>query len=173
MIIRKAQQTEYQKVRAFYHSAIEAMAGSPYHPMWQKDIYPAPEELRTAVDEQTLYIGLSDDRIAAAMVVNRKNNSEYKDAKWPRHLQPDEYMVIHMLCVHSDYAGRGYAKELVKYAIDLARAEGMKAIRLDVLKGNIPAERLYEGMGFCCADTIKLFYEDTGRVDFIMYELGI
>ena len=49
----------------------------------------------------------------------------------------------------------------------------MKAIRLDVLKGNAPAERLYTSLGFVYVDTLKLFYEDTGRVDFELYELGI
>ena len=46
------------------------------------------------------------------------------------------------------------------------RACGMKALRLDVLTGNVPAEKLYEGAVFRYVDTVKLFYEDTGRVDF-------
>ena len=49
----------------------------------------------------------------------------------------------------------------------------MKAVRLDVLKGNVPAERLYKDMGFRYVDTLQLFYEDTGRVDFDLYELDI
>ena len=173
MIIRKAKPSEYQDIRAFYHSAIDAMEGSQYHPMWQKDIYPAPEELHMAVDEQTLHIGLEEDRIVAAMVINHKCNEEYTDVSWPMDLGQDEFVVIHMLCVHGDCAGRGYAKQLVRYAIDTARSAGMKAVRLDVLKGNVPAERLYTGMGFHYVDTVKLFYEDTGRVDFELYEFEI
>ena len=69
MIIRKAKTTEYHDVRAFYHSAIDAMEGRPFHPMWQKDIYPAPEELQTAIDEQTLYIGFAEDRITSEIEV--------------------------------------------------------------------------------------------------------
>ena len=173
MIIRKAEPAEFQEVRAFYHSAIDAMEGSPYHPMWQKDIYPAPEDLRTAIDERTLYVGLAEGRMAAAMVINHKCNAEYRDAAWPQQLSADEFMVIHMLCVHGDFSGRGYAKQLVLYALDAARAAGMKAVRLDVLTGNVPAERLYKGMGFCYVDTVKLFYEDTGRVDFLLYEYDL
>ena len=33
--------------------------------------------------------------------------------------------------------------------------------------------KLYEGLGFIYVDTLKLFYEDTGRVDFELYELGV
>lgn len=35
--------------------------------------------------------------------------------------------------------GIGKAKEMVQYAIDKAKVENCKAIRLDVLKGNTPA----------------------------------
>ena len=49
----------------------------------------------------------------------------------------------------------------------------MKAIKLDVLKGNVPAERLYESMGFRYVDTVRLFYEDTGLAEFRLYELEL
>ena len=78
-----------------------------------------------------------------------------------------------MLGVHNDFAGQGYAKNMVRYAIALGREKGLKAIRLDVLKGNIPAEHLYESMGFQYIDTVRLFYEDTGRVEFKLYELAL
>ena len=68
MLIRKARAEEYPDVRLFYHSLIDAMQGSTYHPKWQKDIYPAPEDLQTAIRAQTLYIGLIENQIAAAMV---------------------------------------------------------------------------------------------------------
>ena len=170
MVIRKAEKSEYQTVRAFYHSLIDALEGTKYHPKWEKDLYPSQQDLRTALDEQTFYIGSEGDRIAAAMVVNQKCNDEYDDAAWTRPLTRDEFYVIHMLGVHRDFAGKGYAREMVRHAIGLAEAAGMKAVRLDVLTGNVPAERLYEGMGFRHVDTLKLFYEDTGRVDFKLYE---
>ena len=50
------------------------------HPMWQKDIYPAPEELNNAIEEGELYVGHLGDRIAAAMVLNQKCNPEYVEA---------------------------------------------------------------------------------------------
>ena len=80
MVIRKAEKSEYQTVRAFYHSLIDALEGTKYHPKWEKDLYPSQQDLRTALDEQTFYIGSEGDRIAAAMVVNQKCNDEYDDA---------------------------------------------------------------------------------------------
>ena len=171
--IKKALPEEYDKIRLFYYSLIDSLEGTKYHPMWAKDIYPAPEELRTVVEAGELYYLLAEGRIAGAMAVNQKCNDEYKDVQWPTEMSQNEFMVIHMLGVHGDFAGRGLAKVMVHFAIELAKKAGMKAVRLDVLKGNLPAEKLYEGRGFAHVDTVKLFYEDTGRVDFKMYEYVI
>lgn len=81
-----------------------------------------------------------------------------------------ELLIIHALGVHSDFYGKGYAKAMVQKAIDIAKETGMKAIRLDVLGGNIPAERLYQGFGFRYMATLKMYYEDTGWTDFKLYE---
>ena len=75
-------------------------------------------------------------------------------------------MVIHMLGVHSDFAGKGLARKMVRFAVEEAKNRGMKAIRLDVLEGNLPAEKLYVSEGFVYVDTLQLFYEDTGRTNF-------
>ena len=48
--------------------------------------------------------------------------------------------------------------------------EGQKAIRLDVLKGIAPAEKLYSGLDFKYLHTLKMFYEDTGWTDYELYE---
>ena len=170
MVIAKAPGDAFQEVRAFYHSLIDALEGAPYHPMWQKDIYPAPEELQSALDEQSLYLGRTGEQIAAAMVLNQQCNEAYRAVTWKTDIRQEDCMVIHMLGVHSAFAGKGYAKEMVRYAIDSARSAGLKAVRLDVLKGNFPAERLYESLGFVYADTVPMFYEDTGRMEFKLYE---
>ena len=113
---------------------------------------------------------LAGSRIAASMVVNHKCNEEYRDVAWPEPLPMGEYVVIHMLGVHSDFAGMGFGRQMVQYAIRLARETGNKAVRLDMLKGNLPAQHLYEGLGFHYVDSLKLYYENTGRTDFDFYE---
>lgn len=44
-------------------------------------------------------------------------------------------------------------------------------MRLDILGGNTAAERLYRSMGFRFVAAKDMFYEDTGRAEFLMYEL--
>ena len=79
-------------------------------------------------------------------------------------------MVIHMLGVHSDFTGRGFAKQMVRFALDLAKDAGMKVMRLDVLKGNVPAERLYPAMGFEYIETVPMYYDNTDWMDFELFE---
>lgn len=51
-----------------------------------------------------------------------------------------------------------------------ARETGQKAIRLDVIEDNLPAEKLYRKLGFQYITSHRLFYEDTGWYEFHLYE---
>ncbi len=173
MIIRKAAPDEYQDVRAFYHSLIDALQGSPYGAGWIKDVYPAPEYLMESVRAGQLYIGTDHETIIAAMIVNHECNEAYMKYSWPTEAEPDEVTVIHALGVHSLYTGKGYARQMVQFAIGLARENRQKVIRLDVLKGNMPAEKLYISMGFRYLHTLNMYYEDTGWTEYGLYEYVI
>lgn len=59
---------------------------------------------------------------------------------------------------------------MVKKVIEIAENIGQKAVRLDVLNGNIPAERLYLKYGFRYVDAVQMFYEDTGWTAFKLFE---
>ena len=48
--------------------------------------------------------------------------------------------------------------------------KNITAIRLDVLGGNIPAEKAYTRMGFVYRGTINMFYEDTGWTGYRLFE---
>ena len=50
------------------------------------------------------------------------------------------------------------------------RAQDCRTLRLDVLGGNVPAERLYTGQGFARRGTVRMFYADTGWTDYGLYE---
>ena len=43
-------------------------------------------------------------------------------------------------------------------------------MHLDVMKGNVPAERAYVKSGFCFAGEVVLHYEDIGDTSAHMYE---
>lgn len=104
------------------------------------------------------------------MVLNHQCNDGYRKFKWQTEAAADEILVIHALGVHPAYSGKGYAKAMVKKAFEVGAEMHQKAIRLDVLGGNVPAEKLYTGLGFKYMDTLKMYYEDTGWTDYELYE---
>lgn len=170
MNIITAKESHYEEVRKFYHSLIDNMKDSDFEIGWKKDIYPSPQFLQESIAGGELYIGLERDTIASAMVLNHKCNEEYKKFNWQTKASENEITVIHALGVHPLYSKKGYGKRMVKKAIEIALNNNQKFIRLDVLGGNVPAEKLYVSFGFKYMDTLKMYYEDTGWTDYKLYE---
>lgn len=173
LAIRAARADEFEKVRGFYHRLIDMMEGLEFHPRWEKFVYPADDFLRGSLERGELYVGMLGEEIAAAMVINGEGADGYDGAPWSVSAARGEFSVIHTLGVMPAYHGRGFARELVRAAKETARGLGHKALRLDVLNGNLPAVRLYESEGFSYISAIKLFYEDTGVADFLLYEYAL
>ena len=170
---RKANPDEYPCVRAFYDDLIDGVQGMRYHPKWKKGIYPEDAFLASSVGNGELYLAEENGRVVGAMVLNHSAADGYEKAKWKIAAGADEIYVIHILGVSPAYMRQGIGKRLVAEAVHLAEENGMKALRLDVLVGNLPAEKLYKSMGFMFIDRVTLFYEDTGRCDFDLYEYDV
>lgn len=162
---------DFAEVRDFYWDLIDQFVGLQYHPAWERGVYPSDEFLRESLATGNLY-GLREERtLMGAMVLNHDGNEGYRRCSRQVEAPAEEVLVIHALGVLPSHHQRGLAKELVREAVTLARAEGDKAVRLDVLAGNVPAQRLYEGQGFLRRAETRMFYEDTGWTDFLLYEL--
>lgn len=171
--IRKANESDYPLVIDFYYEIIDAMQDAQYSPGWKRDIYPSREDLIGFIGRGELYIGSIDNTPVSCMVLNHECNEGYKEIQWSAQAANSEILFIHILCVSPAYRGRGIAKEMVRYAANLARAHGMKAIRLDVLYGNLPAVKAYTAMGFQYRGTVRMYYDDTGWTDYEAYEFRI
>ena len=144
--IRVGSAEELEKVKAFYDSLIEEVQNAEYKPGWKKDIYPTEEMLREALEKKELYTSVV-----------------FSSAR----------PIIHTFGVHPGFSGRGLGTRMMEEAVKIAEGMGLKALRLDVLDGNLPAERLYEKVGFQYAGSLNIFYEDTGWADFNLYEYEI
>ena len=59
---------------------------------------------------------------------------------------------------------------MVAECLATAREKGAECVRLDVLGGNEPAEKLYLAMGFYFVEAKTMYYEDTGWTEFRMFE---
>ena len=164
---------DFETIRAFYHSLIDGMQERRQIITWIKDVYPAPEFLKSSLNDSKVYLCFDGSRIAAAMVVNHDCNEGYRNLGKQTPLTDAEVLVIHALGVHPDYSGRGIGKMMVEEAIEIAGKSGAKGLRLDVLKGNEAAKKLYLRCGFQYVGSVQMYYENTGNADFGIYEYVI
>ena len=164
---------ELGKVKNFYDSLIEEMQEAEYKPGWKKDIYPTMEMLREALENRELYIGEEEGKTAACMILNLNCNERYQEISWKTEAGPDQVLAVHTFGVHPRFSGRGLGKKMMEEAVKMASDRGMKTIALDVLAGNLPAEKLYQKVGFQYAGSLNIFYEDTGWAVLNLYEYRI
>ena len=173
LTIRKAVKEDYPNVREFYYELTDTLQDAQYSPGWERDIYPTQEWLIDSIEKQELYVGELNGRIVSCMVVNQEYNDGYKEIDWMIEAKDSELLVIHALGVAADVSGRGLAKQMVGYVIEMAKSQGIKTIRLDVLEGNLPAEKSYTKVGFEYTGTVPMFYEDTGWTNYKAFEYVI
>jgi hypothetical protein len=91
------------------------------------------------------------------MIVSCEYNESYDGAPWSVDTADEEILVIYALGVLCQ-PGHSQGDDAVRHPA----GTGMKTIRFDVLKGNVPAERAYRKDGFASCRTACIFYEDTG-----------
>jgi len=169
--VRQARIAEYDAVEDFYRDLIDSMRDSEYKPEWEMGVYPTEQILRNAISARTLYLAHLENNLVGVMIVNHDCEPEYEKVKWRIDAVKDEVAVIHLLGVSPAFQGKGIAKQMVSYVIEMCGKASLKAIRLDVLKKNTPAAKLYMSMGFQFTAALKMYYEDTGLTDFLLYEL--
>ena len=169
LLLRPARPEELEKVVDFYNYIIDAQEGQEYTPKWTRDVYPSLADMQSAVDAGHMHLGLLDGKTVCAEVITG-NDDIYERVDWHYDAKEEEVTVIHLLCVLPEYYGRGFAKEMIRYAVDLSRDIGRKVIRLDVIEGNKRAANLYLSEGFEYVGEYQVYYEDTGLADFWMYE---
>lgn len=171
MQLRKAVTEEYDTVRDFYWNLIDEMQNRKNTVGWKKDIYPTQQFLKVSIENNDLYVLDGENGIIASVILNSSWNEGYDGLPWSIDCPRESILVPHALGVEANSQNRGIGKMVVQDMIELAKATGKKTIRLDILSGNIAAERLYTKMGFQYVQEKDMFYEDTGWTKFVMYEL--
>jgi [ribosomal protein S18]-alanine N-acetyltransferase len=70
------------------------------------------------------------------------------------------------VCIAAEYRGRGFARKVLQYLLDRARAAGMYEAFLEVRPSNTTAAHLYQSMGFEQVGIRRGYYQATvGRED--------
>ena len=70
---------------------------------------------------------------------------------------------IHNIAVHADFRRKGIARLLLRKVLDDAERQAIARVMLEVRRSNVPAQRLYEAMGFATTGIRKGYYSDNGE----------
>lgn len=147
MLIRKANPEEFESVMDFYYEVMDNMPQSEYFD-WKRGGYPQPERIKKYIENDECYIGTEDGKIICAAILNHKYNDGYETAPWQIDAGEKDTLMVHTLAVLPSYHGKGISGLLVEEIKNIARRMNLKAVRLDLIVGNIAAQRLYEKCGF-------------------------
>lgn len=132
----------------FYLSVTTYLDAHINYPKWTPGVYPGRESITAAIQAGTQYACTADGELVGAFIYNADPQGAYEKGDWHVNLAEGEYAVIHSLAVAVKHYGEGIGTEMVRFCIDKAKAEGYKAVRLDIVPENIPARKLYEKSGF-------------------------
>ena len=172
MVLQRASLEEYDSIIAFYDDVIERTPDVEKYARWQKGKHPTADGIKACIDEGSMYLCKEQGSIVGAMAVTMYQGEDYHAIEWSEQVPDDAVAVIHILAVSPDRQGAGIGFEMVHEAINLAKAKGMKSIRLDALASNTPAHRMYERLGFVYKGKQRLYAKNTGWTDFYFYEFS-
>lgn len=152
-MIRKAVLEDIELVEDTYNEHFNYEEKHGAFTVFKKGVYPTRKDAEDALNMGTLYVYEEDNTIAGSIIVDKVQPAEYEDIVWGQDLEKHQVMVIHLLMVRPGMAGRGIASSLIKYAVELAKINSCKGLRLDTGGQNIPAVSLYMKLGFQIVET--------------------
>lgn len=103
------------------------------------EIYPC-EFFKNDIENKSLYVLNEGDDIVAAFALSKSNDGE-NHVKWEN--AKEKALYIDRLGVNVNYLRQGIGGIIIKNAIELAKAQNVKYLRLFVVDVNKPAINLY------------------------------
>lgn len=170
MIFMRAEPGDIPEISGLYAAVCDDLSARENYPGWKKGVYPTADDARAGVEDGALYVVKKDAKIVGTVILRHRPEEGYQNAQWLTESSYDDIYVIYTLAVHPDFTGLGIGKMLLDQAEKLAGKEGCRSLRLDVVKGNIPAESLYKKCGYECVGTVSLGYEAYGLPWYNLYE---
>lgn len=170
MEFTKAKISDIDEIGKLYDSLCDYLQAHENYPGWKKGSYPTRQTAIDALNLGELYTAKDKGRIVGSVTLSHKPEEGYANAQWLAESDYGRILVVYTLAVHPEYLRRGVGRLLLTEAEKIARAENCRSLRLDVVKGNAPAEKLYISCGYEYVQTVSLGYEEYGLNWFDLYE---
>ena len=110
------------------------------------DTYPDESTLWQNLQAGDTWVMRDGANLIACVTLDRKQDPQFDKIAWA--YPSNHFMVIHRLCTHPAYQGRGLARQLVNFAEQHARDHRLDVLRLDAYLGNPVSQKLYRSLGY-------------------------
>lgn len=149
---RKATAADLDEIEKLVAGAIARMIENGIY-QWD-ELYPTRDDFADDIALDSLYVGETDGEICIVFAINHNHDEEYADGNWT--YDGENYLVVHRVCVRTEYQRRGIADKTVDYIEKLIKDAGADSIRLDTFTENPFAIHMYEKHGFAIVGTMRL-----------------
>jgi len=127
-------------------------------PLWKLEDL-TNEKLLKEITKENVYVGYVNNRPAAAMLLI------WHDPVFWENIKPFESGFIHKLSVSREFAGKGYAEEMIKFAEAKCKCNNINFLRLDCAGDRAHLCKFYESLGF-----VQVNRKMMGNFDVAFYE---
>lgn len=170
MLLEKAGEKDIAAVSALYDAICDWLETHENYPHWKKGVYPSRQDAEEGVRSGTLYVCREGGAVIGSVRLSHEPEAGYAGTVWGTADDYARILVVYSLAVDPAHLRTGVAGAMMAEAEKLAGAQGCIAMRLDAVKGNVPAERLYARCGFRFVTTKSLGYEAYGLPLFDLFE---
>ena len=172
-MIQKAESIDIAAIATSYLELFAYEAGHKSNTNWLPGLYPSQSIAQAAFNEKTLYVLKENGIFCGSMILNHNQPSEYQAINWHFTAEAEKILVLHTLCIPPSQKGKGYAKQLIAFALQLAAQAGCRGLRLDTWEENLPAAALYRKLGFRLAGTAPILLQGVIPEQQIFFEKEI
>ncbi len=165
--------TDFETVKAIYLDVIENTPDMEKYARWVYGQHPTDETIRTYIYNGEMYLLTDGDAAVGVVAIVMHQDADYETVSWAEDLANDEVATLHLLAVCPAFRGKRLGETVLEEAAALAKKSGKKALRLDTLRSNLPAQKLYDKTGFFYRGVQHLYAENTGWTDFLYYEKSL
>ncbi len=157
-MVRQADEQNIPIIEEILLDAVQWMSKCGIQNQWNESNVKWPN-LSESYKINNFYIAYHNGLPAACMAL-----TDYDPTYWPD-IPKGQSLFLHKLAVRRIFAGKGFSKELIDFAINLAHNYHINTIRLNCNQHRSKLRAVYENEGFLCAEE-KTFH---GKHDTALY----
>jgi GNAT superfamily N-acetyltransferase len=144
MKITRAVKSDIDPIMTLIHQAVDMMLKNGID-QWNEH-YPSREIITNDIATRSLFKITSGKETAGIIVLNESQAKEYLNLPWQDNM--GKPVVVHRLCLHPDFQGKGLSRQLMQFTEAYAVKNKYTSIRLDTYSKNFKALNLFGSLQY-------------------------